>query len=613
MKHLLNFLITGALIWMLGCSSYDDVNKIAENDKTLFQFIPVGQTQITAGVLKDRCDKNIQNLYMKINLDSLKQVFKKKHSHWYAEPEFVGHYLAAGPLLYQASGSSELLNNNKQVVDAVIAGQEPSGYLGTYKKGLEFDYTFSVWNQNFLIKGLIAQYEATGNEDALNAALKCADYIANAYLKSDTLDLLFGLNEGIQHATILEEISHLYRITGKKLYLEFAEYIIDRLENSSIQVLTIPNTVPFWAINYMMGCMKGIEMFNIYFGILEMYRITGDEQYLTASQNYWRNLQDKHIRLTGNGTIGEHWNAVGNNPVDLPNELHPNENCVAAGWMKFNAELAQFTGEAKYFDELEKTLYNHIFGSQAMDGSDFSYYQGNIGHKVHAKDPGAYSCCRYRGMRILAYLPGYIYMQSDNKIAVNLFENSETKTKIKDVAVQLAQKTEYPRNGKVQLSVLPEKEVAFELLIRKPNWCKKVTLTVDGKKQVINIQNGYMVIDQKWSNKKYLVELDFEMSVRFYDAEIGGQNRAAVKYGPLMLAIDSRFGTPIDRTEIQWSETPQLRKLSIADDAWLPQVKFKVKGKVNGRSKMITLVDYASAGSIHPGRDEFRLWIPVYE
>jgi DUF1680 family protein len=616
----LNIFLFGSFLCMAviigGCARYHgeiDQKEGLVNVKEAFRFIPPGKTILTAGLLADRCNKNISNLYLTIDPGELKKIYSETHDSWYAEPEFLGHWLTAGPLLYAVSGNEEIKKRNRDVLEAVLEAQRQDGYLGSYHRGLEFDHTFSVWNQNFIIKGLIAQYEATGNQKALNAATKCADYIANAFLKSDTLDLLFGLNQGIQHATILEEMAHLYRITGKKPYLDFANYIIDRLENSSIQVISIPNQVEFWAINFMMGSTKGIEMFNIYFGILEMYRITGEKKYLSAAHNYWKNLQAMQIRITGNGTIGENWSHLGNTPIDLTNDMRPNENCVAMGWMKFNAELALFNGEAKYFDELEKTLYNHLIGSQAIDGHDFSYYQGNIGHKVHEKDPGAYSCCRYRGMRILSYLPGYVYMQSDDQVAVNLYTTSTTEAEIKDVPVSIEMKTNYPKSGHVLVEIIPERDIEFVLLLRKPGWCEKATLQVNGDPLIPDQENGYLVIRNVWPSSGSSIVLDLDLKIEFIRADINEEPRVAVKYGPLVLAIDSRYGTPIGSTRIRVQENPMLEFISVPEENDIPQVLFKTAGKINGKEDQITLVDYASAGSIHAGVDEFRVWVPAFE
>jgi len=116
MKNILILFHLGAL-GLFVCSCTTDFHKQAETKPTppvepVYRFIPVGSTKLTGGILADRCQKNIENLYLQIDVEALKQVFREKHQSWYAEPEFVGHYLAAGPLLYQACESRELMDNN---------------------------------------------------------------------------------------------------------------------------------------------------------------------------------------------------------------------------------------------------------------------------------------------------------------------------------------------------------------------------------------------------------------------------------------------------------------------------------------------------------------------
>lgn len=577
-----------------------------------YNYIPAGKTKLTRGILYERYSKNIKNLYKKIDEKKLAHVFTEMHGEGFAEPEFVGQYLAMGPMLYEATGDKEIYNRNQSLVAAVIAGQRKDGYLGTYHQGLEFS-SFSVWNQSFMIKGLINYYEMTKDEDALASATKSADYVSNAYLNTDTLNLTNAVNEGIQNATILDGILHLYRITGKKLYLDFANFIIQKLEASNIKPIFIPNNGNFENVT-LLGCTKGVEMLITYMGILEMYRITGEEKYLHASKNYWEALKLTQIGITGNGTIRENWNFIGNTPVEMDSNsswhgLSPNENCVAVSWMQFCAGLIRFSADSKYFDEFEKTLYNHLIGSQAIDGHDFSYYQGNVGCKIHDTN-GPYSCCRYRGMKMFAYLPEYIYMQSKDEIVVNVYTPSTTDVLMNDVSVKISQTTEYPRNGKVELQVNPEKNTSFKLLLRQPGWCQNATVSVDGVTKKCKVENGYLVIDNNWKAQGVNVTLTLDIQPEFERALIY-KHRVAGKYGPLILAIDSKYGTPIASTMIKRGAIPILDN-SLNTIEFAPIIKLQVDGQVDGKSQKVTLVDYASAGSFNPKVDEFRVWIPTF-
>jgi DUF1680 family protein len=573
--------------------------------------LSAAQTRITGGILGDRTRKNIDNLYRKIDVETLAQVFREEHEDWYAEPEFVGHYLEAGTHIHDTTGDPAILEGMERVIESILENQPPSGYLGTYEEGLEFGPTFSVWNQNFVIKGLLAWYEHTGDERALEAAKRCADFIAEGYLRGDVPDLLFGLNSGIQHPTIIDEMAHLYRLTGEPRYLEFADYIMDRLEASSIKLVSLPVLAPApWYVNFAMGCKKGIEMFVAYRGVLDLYGTTGRANYLQAAKVYWEGLAGSHIRVTGNGTLNELWTYHGNRPMALTNELKPNENCVAMGWMQMCAKLAAHDPNGRYFDQFEKTLYNHMIGSQALDGRDFSYYQGNVGHKVHENQPGFYSCCRYRGMRILAHLPRFVYMKGTDSVTVNLFTPSTTELELGGAPVTIEQATEYPRDGRVLLTVRPDQDATFGLRVRQPGWCEKATVMVNGSTVEAEAVDGYLNLEREWASDGDAVEVVFDMPTGTTEVTtVDGEPSVAVSYGPLVLALDSRYGTPIEATVLDGDSSFEL--LPVETGTWIPQVKLQARGAINGRRQPITLVDYASAGSLAPGEDEFRLWIPV--
>ena len=594
----------------LACQSPPAREELVTVERVLHP-ISASRTKITGGILEDRTRKNVDNLYRKIDVGTLAQVFAEEHDDWYAEPEFVGHYLEAGTHIHDTTGDPAILEGVTRVIESILENQRPDGYLGTYKEGLEFGPTFSVWNQNFVIKGLLAYYEHTGDERALAAAKKCADYIAEGYLRGDVPDLLFGLNNGIQHPSILDEMAHLYRLTGEPRYLEFCDYIMRRLEGSSIKLISLPVQAPApWYVNYAMGCKKGIEMFVMYRGVLDLYETTGREDYLQAAKVYWEGLAGSHIRVTGNGTLNELWTYHGNRPMALTNELKPNENCVAMGWMQMCAKLAMHHPDGRYFDQFERTLYNHLIGSQALDGSDFSYYQGNVGHKVHENQPGFYSCCRYRGMRILAHLPRFVYMQGKDSVAVNLFTPSRTEVTLGETPVEIVQSTDYPRDGRVVLDVAPKKDLSFDLRVRKPGWCEKLSVAVNGEPLEVEAVDGYITLAREWSSEGGTVEIVFDMPMTTTEVTtVNDEPSVAVSYGPLVLALDSRYGTPIYETVLDAGSPFVL--LPMGGGEWSPQVKVEARGTTRGKPGTITLVDYASAGSLAPGEDEFRLWIPV--
>lgn len=569
------------------------------------KYMPVVGARIDGGILGDRYHKNIQNLFLKIDTKKLKQVFESAHDEYYAEPEFVGKYIDTAIQLYKNERDTIFLDRAKEIVEVIISRQRKDGYLGTYRPGLEFGRTFSIWNQAFIIMGLLSYYEVTNEPCALNAAMRCADYIIAGYMDGKEHDLFLCCNQGIENSCIILQMARLHNVSRKEKYLKFCSFIIEKWEATTLKLVSNPSV-------FELGCLKGIEMLICYRGLVSLFGITGETSYLEAASKYWTELKERQIGITGNGSIAENWNYIGNKPVLLTNELNPNENCVAVGWMKFSADLFSETGDKKYFDAFEDTLYNHLLGAQADDGSDFSYYQGNIGKKVHETLPGLYSCCRYRGMNLLSYLPQLIYWKDEDGLIVSLFCESSACAEHNGIKVKIVQKTEYPMSGKIRIIISPEKDVNFVLKLRVPSWRGDCRVSINGRVQHNSIANGYIAIDNLWSAHSDTIDIAMEVPFRYVKATVDNGPSAAFFYGPVLLAIDSRYATPIYDTQIEiLKEKIEPERRSGGQFYEAPLLKFAIPGFINNKRDMVTLVDYASAGSVDTLADRFRVWLPL--
>jgi DUF1680 family protein len=309
---------------------------------------------------------------------------------------------------------------------------------------------------------------------------------------------------------------------------------------------------------------------------------------------------------TGNGSVFELWNPAAAVPAELVTELHPYENCVAVGWMQLSAELYALTGDGTYMDEFERTLYNHLLGAQAIDGHDFSYYQGNVGAKVHETGLSWYACCRYRGMTMLTQLGEFLAMAGEESISIALYAPSEADVEVGGVPVHLRQSTDYPRGGEVQLAVDPAAPAAFTLRLRVPAAAPLGGLSVNDHAVEAEVHDGFASILRTWTAGD-VVRVMFEPELRQTEAVIGERPAILTTYGPLVLAIDTREGTPLDGTTVNRLTAGDLRAEHPED--WSRIARFAVPGTRAGTGRSILLVDYASAGSLDPGSDRFRVWV----
>jgi len=584
---------------------------VAVSVNPTFSPLMSAPAHFTRGVLAERVRMNREVLLRGIDVAVLQRVYAETHDGWFAEPEFCGQYIDAALAAYRATGEAEWRSRAGAVVEAIITHQRADGYLGTYHSGLEFD-SFSVWNQQFTMMGLLTYFEHTGDARALQAAERCADFVRMRFLAPGGPDVIDAMNSGIQHSSILLEYLRLYHLTGRQEFLDFALFIVGRWEASSLRLISGPNRSPGMAVDAV-GCQKGVEMLICYRGILALYQATGDMQYLQAVQAYWQCVRNTQIGPTGNGTIAERWWYQGNTPIALTNDLHPNENCVAVSWMQLSAALLAQSGESCYADEFEKTLYNHLLGAQAADGSDFSYYQGLIGCKVHRTPESWYSCCRYRGLKMLAHLGEWAILHSADGPVIALFADVTARVPVGETMVALCQETDYPRSGQVRITVRPDQNTAFTLRVRKPAYCPHIAVTVNGQPLAdLPEAHGFLCITRAWTAGD-VVELDLTLPVTVRQARIDDDYQSAlIMYGPLALAIDSRYGTPVGATQVAVAgNTLPLEAQNSSPDTWTPIVRFHTPGTVSGVPTPITLVDYASAGSQQPGYDKLQVWIPV--
>ena len=552
-------------------------------------------------VLGRRLENTYRNLFLRQDPAALAAAYCGTHDLSFAEPEFAGKYLDICAAYHRNRGDGAPMENAARVVEGILQGQREDGYLGGYAPGNEYA-SFSVWNQAFTCFGLIAYWDACRDERALHAAMRCMDGIAQGFMRPDGPMLLRSGNGGSQHLVVLLPAAQLYARTGEERYLRFCRYILDTCEASpKHNMLSNPSVLGF-------GSQKGIETLAFLLGMVEYGKVAHDARCIAAAQAFWQDLQEHHVGVTGCGDIAEVWTLNRNRAAMLPRDLLTNENCVAVGWMELSLALYADALDGRYYDAFERALYNHLFGSQAPDGSDFAYYQGNYGQKAVATEPTRYSCCRFRGLTMMAHLPECAVFAKAGTLALPLYASFEQVAMVDDVPVRIRMRTEYPRNGEIALEVFPQTSHAMTLLLRIPAWCEHFSLLRDGKEQCVPVQNGHAVLEGVFPPEGTRIALTLDMPVRRHREMVDDMPCIALEYGPLLLAIDSRYGTPIFSTTVDGDAAQ--KRLSLPREDSMPMVAFQTSGTVRGQKQDIRLVDYASAGMTNPAQDRFRVWIP---
>ena len=188
-----------------------------------------------------------------------------------------------------------------------------------------------------------------------------------------------GNHRGMAASSVLKPICYLYRYTGNKKYLDFALQIVREWETSDGPQLISKADIPVgkrfprpdydnW-YKWQQG-QKAYEMMSCYEGLLELYRLTGNVTYLSAVEKTWQSIMDTEINITGSGSAMESW--FGGKQVQYMPIKHYQETCVTATWIKLSRQLLMLTGNSKYADAIEQSLYNALLGAMKSDGSDLS-------------------------------------------------------------------------------------------------------------------------------------------------------------------------------------------------------------------------------------------------
>lgn len=466
------------------------------------------------------------------------------------------------------------------LIDIVAKAQEPDGYLytartidptnphkwaGSERWVKERELSHELYNSGHLYEAAAAHYQATGKRNLLNIALKNADLVCSVF-GHDKKHVAPG------HQVIEMGLVKLYRITGKKEYLETAKYFIE--ERGHFNGYDAKNKDPwkngaYWQDHIPVADQReaighAVRAGYLYAAVADVAALTGDEKLLNAIDSIWLNMVTKKIYVQGGaGAVGS-GERYGDN-YELPNATAYNETCAAIANVYWNQRMFQLHGDAKYIDVLEKILYNGLISGVGLDGKSFFYTNAmqilhNRKHRdMEAERSGWFecSCCPTNVCRLLPSVPGYMYAQNNEKVFVNLFATSEASLTVLGKPVTISQQNNYPWEGDLRFTVSPKSALSFALMVRIPGWAQNIALPSDlysfdgnaGQKVAIKlngnpvdytIENGYAVLKRTWK-KNDVVEVNLPMEVRRVIANEkvpDDMGKVALQRGPLMYCAE---------------------------------------------------------------------------
>lgn len=570
------------------------------------KYTPAYYQQI-GGLLGYRMNVNLEKRLLQIDSGILLSGFKHRPGSQTWIGEHVGKFLFSASKTYAYTRDARIKHLMDDMVRKYIACQMPDGYLGTYllkDRWTEWD----VWAHKYAIIGLLNYYSVTGYKPALLAAERAADLICRTFGdEKGKRDLMTaGEHNGLAPGSILEPMVDLYRYTGNKRYLEFCKYILRAFEQPTGP--KIISQLQKYADVTKVGDAKAYEMLSCFLGILKYYMLTGDGKYLPLLQTAWTDITKNRLYITGTASDNEIFREP--HVLRAENSDKMGEGCVTVTWIQFNLQLLQITGEPKYAEELERSVYNHLFAAENPETGCVSYYTALQGAKPYRCDQG-FSCCLSSVPRGISLIPEMMGGKIDNTFTVLFYENSAASVTINaadksSVNLKLQATTKFPLDGKLDYIVNPSKPSAFSINFRVPEWSENFTATVGGK-QWHGKKGKLMTINRKWNTGDH-ISVNFDMPLQVLPGGLSYPNSIAFKRGPQIMAVDQLLNPSIGSLK----DVDALNNGKLTDaTASLPQgwdwkQAYHVEMKVNDRLQKVVLVPFSEAGQ---KASEIEVWV----
>ncbi len=461
----------------------------------------------------------------------------------------VYKWIEAAGFALQSGDRPELRATVEKLIDDVVSAQEPGGYLNTYyvndhasQRMLPQTQTtgHELYNMGHMLQGAIAYYRATGDRKMLDAGIRFVnDFLIPNYGPEPKKPIVSG------HPEIELALIELYRITGDKLQLDLAGYILrgdERIKLPTGRTIYMFSGTPFTSRSKLEG--HAVRAMYACCGATDYYMETGDASYWKTLNTLWDDMTRTKMYVTGGVGSREAGEAFGD-AYELPNYRAYGESCAAIGNMMWNWRMLAATGDAKFTDVIERALYNGINSGMSLDGTLYCYrnplaFDPSTGEKI--RNPWYdTTCCPPNLERTLASLPGYFYSTSNDGIYLHLYDSSDLDWHLEDgTGLRVTQETNYPWDGSVKIGIAPAKTAEFTFHLRIPGWAEHAQVAVNGKTVAGPKPGEYLPIQRRWAPGD-VIHAQFEMTPQVLEANphvVDDTGRVAVQRGPLIYCLE---------------------------------------------------------------------------
>mgnify|MGYP003290620072 CR=1 FL=1 len=577
--------------------------------------------------------------------------------------EYWGKMMRGACFVYSYTKNPELYNMLCDTVEEIMTTADENGRISSYAVNHEFD-GWDMWGRKYVLLGMQYFLEICDDEDLKKRVIKSmcgqVDYLIEKIGKpEDGKKLITTCTRhwrGLNASSILEAIVRLYSHTKEQKYLDFATYIVDCGGTDVENFFELAYKDEMYPYQY--PVTKAYEMTSCFEGLLEYYRIMGNEKHKIAVINFANKILESDFTVIGCcGCTHELFDHSTVRQANTTNPIIMQETCVTVTLMKFFYQVHLLTGCPKYADAFEISLYNAYLGSintervieptikenhpdWAIEPLPFDSYspltagtRGNgIGGLKLMSDNHYYGCCACIGAAGIGLVPKMQLLTTEKGFALNLYVNGEINSKTPtDKNIVFDIKTNYPAEGTVAIALNMDESESFELKLRNPYWSKTTAITINGDSADVN--EGYVVIEREWKNGD-VVEITLDMRTEAiypipYGSEIlmnkciwgrnmiipafdredpTAKNHIALRRGPVMFAQENRLGYSVDDPiEVKVNKDGYV---DIKEDSGNVPYEYIVKAEIPlTDGTFMTVTDYSSAGKLWTEESKMAVWM----
>jgi DUF1680 family protein len=618
-----------------------------------FEFVNFSQVNITDNFWKPKIDK-VATVTMKAciyqteintprihNFEKVARNKGEKFEGIYYDDSDV--YKALEAMAYALKTHPDPLLEAKadEWIDKVAAAQLPDGYLDTYFTLRDINQRWTNieahedYNAGHLIEAAVAYYSVTGKRKLLDVAIRLANHIDSTFRLGNKK--WFSGHEEIELALV-----KLYGVTKDDRYLKLADWYLQQRGKGGIYTYDKKWFTPaYWqdlkpVKDQTEITGHAVRAMYLYTGAADVAALDGDNGYMNAMQKVWEDVVYRNMYITGGiGSAGD--NEGFTKDYDLPNEDAYCETCASVGMVLWNQRMCKLTGDSKYIDVLERSLYNGALDGLSLSGDHFFYDNVLASNGQHQRREWfGTACCPANIARLVTSVGNYIYGRSDDGIWVNLFVGSNAHIKVANTDVAIKVETNYPWDGKVRINIDPKDKKTFSVRIRVPDWQKGsivpgdlyknasasqavLSFFVNGKVVSFREENGYAIINRKWQAGD-VISFEYNMPI----IEIAARpdvkadiDRVALQRGPLVYCVEGA-----DNKGQVWNLVlPSNTSFTIVDykildepvialQTELPSAKANENGdQIKIENRKVTAIPYYCWAN--RGANDMQVWLPT--